>query len=85
MVALKHNLETLCEFLRQTGVGALPIIPSDPNNPSILQPPTSFSEESQLIQNLTQSVQTLYEKRKKMQDNSATVAILLSSTEPFRR
>ncbi|KAF9239874.1 hypothetical protein BU15DRAFT_46366 [Melanogaster broomeanus] len=76
LTALNQAIRTLAEFLRQTGVGAYPIPPSDPQSAQP-DPPT----EQQLIADTTRNIQQLYEQLKRTQESSAVVANLLGAAE----
>ena len=67
----------LTALLEQSGVGALPVnvAPNDPNVP----------QEQWLLQETTKSVQALYDKRKRIQDNYAVVASHLAAPEISRK
>ncbi|KAL4069052.1 hypothetical protein J3A83DRAFT_4063490, partial [Scleroderma citrinum] len=71
LTALDRSLRTLADFLKQTGVGAYPLPPSDPTQTA--GPPT----EQQLIADTSQDVQNHYEKLKRIQESNAVVANLL--------
>lgn len=78
MTALKGALQELVELLRQSGVGALPLL--NPAATEGLPPP-----EDKLMADLTQSIEHEYAKYKRMQENSAVVLNLLSSAEQVLR
>ncbi|KIJ34309.1 hypothetical protein M422DRAFT_52074 [Sphaerobolus stellatus SS14] len=59
-------------FLRESGVGSLPLIAPDPS---------VIPLEQDMIENMTKSVQELFERSQKMQENAASVASLLSASE----
>jgi len=63
-------LAVFAEFLRETGVGSLPLL---------VQDPSAMPTEQEMIENMTKSVQELFERRQRMQDNAASVASLLSA------
>jgi hypothetical protein len=58
--------------MRQTGIGALPLLPS----PMILGSPLPFNEE-QLLKHCSEGVQALYEKSKRSEDSAKIVSDLL--------
>lgn len=70
IISLKHMLDSFADFLRETGVGSLPLLPPDP---------TAMPAEQHMIEDMTKTVQQLFERRQKMQDNAASVASLLST------
>lgn len=76
ITSLRQHLAELSSFLEQTGIGALPVISSEDIN---------VPEEQWLIQEVTKSVQALYDKRKRIQDNHAVVANILAAPESFRK
>ncbi|KAG6328874.1 hypothetical protein ID866_10213, partial [Astraeus odoratus] len=63
--------EIACHFLKQTGLGAYPLPPTDPQSVAS-SPPT----EQQLIADTSREVQQLYEKMKRIQESNAVVANL---------
>lgn len=69
---MKHALETFGEFLRESGVGSLPLVASDTQ-----EAPT----EQKMIEDMAKSVQTLFEKRQRRQENAAGIASLLAVPE----
>ncbi|KDR69959.1 hypothetical protein GALMADRAFT_898876 [Galerina marginata CBS 339.88] len=72
---LKQKLATVIEKLRQSGVGALPVIPT-PADPSAAPVVPS---ESQLLVSTTASLRALYEKLQRSQDSASVVANLLTT------
>jgi hypothetical protein len=58
----------LLEFLKQTGLGALPSLPANTT-------PT----EQQVMQELTKGIQELFERQGRLQDNGAVVVNLLNA------
>ncbi|KAF8515498.1 hypothetical protein BU17DRAFT_51612 [Hysterangium stoloniferum] len=72
IISLKHALDAFADFLRESGVGSLPVMPFDPEN---------LPTQQQMIEGMTKSVQTLYEKRQRLQDNAGAVASLLAIPE----
>lgn len=72
-------MQTLVDLLRQTGVGALPLDPPDPNT-------MDAQTEQQQIVEATKAVQILFERYKRMQESASVVASLLAAPEhPTRR
>lgn len=65
-------MDAFTEFLRDSGVGSLPPRPHDPS---------AVPSESQMIEEMTRSVEELFEKRRRMQENADGVASLLTSRE----
>ncbi|KAJ7037147.1 hypothetical protein C8F04DRAFT_428230 [Mycena alexandri] len=77
LATLKQTLQIVSDQMRQTGVGALPVLPvPDANNP----PPVLPTEE-QLITQTTRAVQLMYDQLKRGQDSAAVGANLLTSTD----
>jgi hypothetical protein len=72
VIALKHALETYVEFLRESGVGSLPLVPSGTE---------ALPSEQKMIQDMSKSVQTLFEKRQRRQENAAGIASLLTAPD----
>ncbi|TDL28044.1 hypothetical protein BD410DRAFT_781993 [Rickenella mellea] len=70
IAALKDNLVSLSDLLRQTGVGALPLLPDDGTVP--------VSLDGMIQETSTNTLQTLYDSRKRIQENNGVVANLLS-------
>ncbi|KAF8917045.1 hypothetical protein CPB85DRAFT_235118 [Mucidula mucida] len=68
IATLKQNLEMLSELMRQTGVGALPLL-------SIENPPPT---EEQIMSDVTKSVEVLYARLQRNQESAGVVAKLLS-------
>ena len=71
---LKQNLYLVIETMRNTGVGALPILSLQPNSED-----TPVPTEQQLLTNTTQSLQALYDKVQRSYDSASAVANLLST------
>ncbi|KAI6117388.1 hypothetical protein EDD16DRAFT_1010273 [Pisolithus croceorrhizus] len=69
LIALDQSLHSLADFLKTTGVGAYPLLPSDLQGASSV-PPT----ELHLIAEMNREVQFLYEKLKRIQESSGVVA-----------
>ncbi|KIM47277.1 hypothetical protein M413DRAFT_440732 [Hebeloma cylindrosporum] len=74
IATLKQMISVVIEKMRQSGVGALPIIP--PSQTGAPVPPPS---EAQLLANTTKSLQALYEKLQRSQESAAVAANLLST------
>ncbi|KAI0643964.1 hypothetical protein C8Q79DRAFT_973655 [Trametes meyenii] len=72
IAALKSAIQVLVDFLRQTGVGALPLDP-----PPVPDPRT----EEQTLAEATRAVQVLYERQRRLQEGASVVANLLSAVE----
>lgn len=72
IITLRQAIQSLSDILRQTGVGALPLLP-----PASSEVPL----EAQLMTDTTKAIQAFYERFKRMQDNSSVVANLLVVTE----
>ncbi|OSC98915.1 hypothetical protein PYCCODRAFT_1480321 [Trametes coccinea BRFM310] len=72
IAALKQALAVIVDFLRQTGVGALPL-----DSPPV---PDNRTEE-QLIAEATRAVQALYERQKRLQEGASVVANLLGAVD----
>ncbi|PPQ81147.1 hypothetical protein CVT25_015199 [Psilocybe cyanescens] len=70
IATLKQMLTMVIEKLRQSGVGALPLIPASDPAPVV---PT----EKALLENRMSSVRALHEKLQRSQDSAAVVANLL--------
>ena len=69
IAALKQAHLALIEHLRASGVGALPLLSG---------PSTELPSEQKLMTETTKAVQTLYDRQKRLQESSATIANLLS-------
>ncbi|KZT25482.1 hypothetical protein NEOLEDRAFT_1133435 [Neolentinus lepideus HHB14362 ss-1] len=72
--SLKQQIQSLMILMRQSGIGALPVLTSG-------VPKT----EDQLLADATKAIQVLYERHKKIQDSAGIVASLLGASEPSRR
>ncbi|KAF8871427.1 hypothetical protein CPB84DRAFT_1855001 [Gymnopilus junonius] len=73
--ALKQIIASVIERLRQSGVGALPVIPLPPD-PSL---PPVVPTEKELLERTTSSLRFLYEKLQRSQESAAVVANLLTT------
>jgi hypothetical protein len=71
---LKQNLYLVIETMRNTGVGALPLLPLQPNSEA-----TPVPTEQQLLTDTTRSLQALYDKVQRSYDSASAVANLLST------
>jgi len=69
---LKAAIAALDDFLRETGLGALPILPPG----TVLGAPPPFTEED-LLGEVSKGVQVLYEKSKRTHDSAKIVSDLL--------
>ncbi|KAF8959871.1 hypothetical protein BDZ97DRAFT_1666647 [Flammula alnicola] len=69
---LKQMIALVIENMRQSGVGALPMIPASSSGVPVVQ------NEGQLLISTTRNLRTLYEKLQKSQDSAAVAANLLS-------
>ncbi|KAF8578910.1 hypothetical protein K439DRAFT_1360870 [Ramaria rubella] len=72
VVALKHALESFGDFLRDSGVGSLPLVASDE---------ATMPTEQKMMEEMARSVQLLFEKRQRMHENAAGIASLLAAPE----
>ena len=77
IATLKQNIPLLYDLLRQTGVGALPVIPV----PTGSDVPPIIPTEEMMLADATRSVQVLYDRMQRGQDSAAVVANLLSAPE----
>ena len=69
---MKAAIAALDDFLRETGLGALPILPPA----TVLGAPPPFTEED-LLGDVSKGVQVLYEKSKRTHDSAKIVSDLL--------
>jgi hypothetical protein len=72
-------LALVLETMRQSGVGALPVLPTAGGIPAAV--PT----EAQLLASTTQNLRALYEKLQRSQESAAVSANLLSMDHPSAR
>jgi len=79
IATLKQTIQVLSDIMRQTGVGALPLLSTPPN-----ENPTTTTEQ-QMIGDTTGAIQVLYERLKRSQEGAAVVANLLTSEHTARR
>ncbi|KAG5220242.1 hypothetical protein IMY05_C4639000100 [Salix suchowensis] len=80
---LKQSLQFLSDILRQSGVGALPLLPSSRSGRHGVD--VAVPSEAQLIVDTTNAVTALYDRLKRKQDGSAVVAGLLTAPEHGQR
>lgn len=73
---LSGHLQMLAEMLRQSGVGALPLVDRPPTDP-----PTGYTE-AQLEENTKQSIERLYERLNRSHAAAGAVASLIDA--PFQ-
>ncbi|KAN0084353.1 hypothetical protein V8E55_007857 [Tylopilus felleus] len=85
LIALDQALHALADVLRQSGVGAYPLPPTDANADADTRNAASPPTEQELITDTTRGVQQLYEEFKRMQESSAVVANLLGAPENVGR
>lgn len=72
--SLRQSLHELAEVLRQTGVGALPLL--DPATPL-----SALPTEEKLLEDTTASIEAEYAKQKRLQESAVTVVNLLNAVE----
>lgn len=77
---VKQHLQILSDSLRQTGVGALPVLPL-PSDSSLSEPAQVVPTEEMMLADTSRSVQALYDRAKRSQESAAVVANLLSTPE----
>jgi len=75
-------LRSLVEFLRQTGIGAYPLLPTPESQG---EPSLPTVTEQQLIDTTAREVQVLYERLKRTQESSTVAANLLGAADPVSR
>jgi len=80
ITTLKQNLQMLSDLMRQTGVGALPLLPM-PSDAPLPQPVPVMPTEEMMLADTSRSVQVLYDRMKTTQDSAAVVANLLNAPE----
>ncbi|KAF9457364.1 hypothetical protein BDZ94DRAFT_1144569, partial [Collybia nuda] len=76
ITALKQTLQMISDMLRNSGVGALPLLPTTGPGAPVIAP-----TEQQLLIETNQSIQTLYERLNRRQDSAAVVANLLGAPD----
>ncbi len=69
------TLAVLADLLRQSGIGALPLLETDATGQ------TQIPTEAELMKKATEGVQVYFEKVKRAQESSAVVANLLGSDQ----
>ncbi|KAF8639382.1 hypothetical protein AX17_001538 [Amanita inopinata Kibby_2008] len=74
---LKHAIQVLLDLMRQTGVGALPLLPL----PTEAAPHIAVPSEEQLMEDTVRGIKVLFEKQKRSQDAAAVVANLMGVSE----
>ncbi|KAF8218982.1 hypothetical protein L208DRAFT_1377811 [Tricholoma matsutake] len=77
IASVKQTLDVIADIMRQSGVGALPLLPVPSATDISLAPPS----EQQLMFDTNRSIQALYDKLKRSQDSAAVVANLLSAPD----
>ncbi|EGO19682.1 hypothetical protein SERLADRAFT_402307 [Serpula lacrymans var. lacrymans S7.9] len=80
LTSLAQAMSTLSDFLRTTGVGALPLVPTQGSSDSSLTQASSAVTEQELTPTTTQSVQSLYERLQRSQESAGAVVSLLGSS-----
>ncbi|KAJ7108220.1 hypothetical protein C8R44DRAFT_680365 [Mycena epipterygia] len=76
LATLTQTLQVVCDLMRHSGVGGLPLLPVPDGTP-----PAPLPTEDQMITQTTRAVQVLYDQLKRGQDSAAVVANLLNSTD----
>ncbi|KAF8190059.1 hypothetical protein BJ912DRAFT_1058764 [Pholiota molesta] len=79
IATLKQMLALVLDAMRQSGVGALPVLPTVGGIPAAV--PT----EAQLLASTTQNLRALYEKLQRSQESAAVSANLLLMDHPSAR
>ncbi|KAI0691480.1 hypothetical protein BC835DRAFT_1359933 [Cytidiella melzeri] len=74
LVALRQALHLLADLLRQSGVGALPML--DPSTPL-----ESLPSEEKLLAETMRSIEVQYAQQKRIQESAGTVFNLLGSVD----
>ena len=80
VTALKQNLQLLSDLMRQTGVGALPLLHL-PSDSSSSQTAPVMPTEEMMLTDTSRSVQVLYDRMKRSQESAAVAANLLNAPE----
>lgn len=75
---LKQALQMLSEFMRHSGVGALPLIPLPTDSG---QPVAPVVTEETILADTTKNVGVLYKRMKRNQDSAAVVVSLMGVGE----
>lgn len=76
LATLTQTLQVVCDLMRHSGVGGLPLLAVPDGTP-----PPPLPTEDQMIAQTTRAVQVLYDQLKRGQDSAAVVANLLNSTD----
>ncbi|KAI6125583.1 hypothetical protein EDD16DRAFT_1557468, partial [Pisolithus croceorrhizus] len=79
LIALHQTLHTLADFLKTTGVGAFPLLLSDPQSAA-----SGIPIEQHLIAEMNWEARFLYEKLKRIRESSGVVAQHLSTLDTAR-
>lgn len=74
---LQYQLALTIEFLRQSGVGALPVVPMPSNPTGSMTSMPSIPSEAVLMENTTKNMQILYDQLERKQESAGIVANLL--------
>jgi hypothetical protein len=74
IAAVRQHIQLVSELMRQSGVGALPLLFSDADGN-----PPSVPDENKMLEEANQAVKILYEKLETNQQSAATVANLLGA------
>ncbi|KAI0777922.1 hypothetical protein BC629DRAFT_617136 [Irpex lacteus] len=74
LIALRQSLHILVEMLRQSGVGALPMV-------DLSALPQSVPTEEKLLEDIPKSIEVQYAQQKRIQESAAIVFNLLGSVE----
>lgn len=75
---LKQALQMLSEFMRHSGVGALPLIPLPTDSGQLVAPVVT---EETILADTTKNVGVLYKRMKRNQDSAAVVVSLMGVGE----
>ena len=78
ITTLKQALQMLSEFMRQSGIGALPLIPLPTESG---HPVTPAITEETILADITRNVGVLYKRMKSSQDSAAIVVSLMGVAE----
>lgn len=78
MDALRHALQVLHEHLRQTGVGALPLIP-EPSTDALAP---AIPSEAEMAANTSKALDALFERKQRHQESAGVVVNLLQHAPP---
>ncbi|KAF9445883.1 hypothetical protein P691DRAFT_805046 [Macrolepiota fuliginosa MF-IS2] len=77
--AVKHALAILAKDMRESGIGALPVLETNSNGQ------TEVPTEAKLMEKAGKGVQIHFEKLKRAQESAAVVANLLSTDHRLQR